>query len=486
MKNIVSVILITIGLYGCMNGDGPNNIDDSEINSTKNSGELTIPNVVNGNFTLVAQNTKHEIIQGKSSSVLGYQIGSILGPTIEVESGETLNVNLKNELGEPSNVHWHGLITPADMDGHPEDVVQPGDSKKYTFPVIQRAGLYWYHPHPDGFTAKQAYLGLAGAIIVRDNQEKSIGLPSGEYEMPLIIQDKRMDNKNGLSYLPGMSDIMAGLLGNTIIVNGKASPYINVKTSTYRFRVLNGSNARIYNLALSNGAPFKVIGSDGGLIEKPVTVNALLLSPGERADLLVDFSSAPLGSEIILLSKQFQGGGSQGKQQFNILSVKVNQSDVNRFSFPETLSVIEKTDENTSTITRIFTVSDMGMGGMGSMGGGMTMNGIHRINGKLYDKNRIDETVTFGKTEIWIFDNSKGNEPHPFHVHGVMFQILDRIGGRNIVTEVEKGWKDTVLVLPGEKVRVIMTFSGYKGKFVMHCHNLEHEDDGMMLQFEVI
>ena len=463
--------------------------DDIVVNV--NDGDFTIilpsPPITGQNTSLTAQKTTQLIFKGKLSTVLGYQSESILGPTILVNSGDSLKVQLKNDLTEPTNIHWHGLIVPANMDGHPEDVVQPGASFDYKFKVAQRGGLYWYHPHPDGYTAKQAYLGLAGAIIVRDTEEDKLNLPSGEFEVPLVIQDKRINTDYSLNYSPTMNDVMTGYMGQYITVNGVHAPYKGVKTTTYRFRVLNGSNSRIYNLGFSNGVSFKVIGSDGGLLETAETVSTLLLAPGERADILIDFSSYNIGTELFLINNTFTGASTQGKQKFNILKFVVETKMTTDYVTPTLLSSIDKIASSTASKTRTFRISEMSMSGMGNMGnmGGMTMTGMHQINNKVYDKNRIDEVVTAGSTEIWVFDNSAGAEPHPMHIHGVQFQVLDRTGGRGKLISSEKGWKDTILLLPGEKVRVIMTFSEYKGVFMLHCHNLEHEDDGMMLQFEV-
>ncbi len=451
------------------------------------STPLPVPASINGQGTLTAQVTTSTIFSGKKSKVLGYQSGSILGPTISINSGDNINIRFQNSLAENSNIHWHGLITPAGMDGHPEDVALPGNSLVYNFKVSQRAGMYWYHPHPDGFTAEQAYLGLAGVFLVRDAEEQNLNLPSGEMEIPLVIQDKRVTTNYDLDYSPTMMDIMTGYMGSNILVNGVSSPYKDVKTGNYRLRVLNGSNARIYKLALSDGASFDVIGADGGLLASPQKVTSLLLAPGERADLIVNFSNYPVGNELFLMSNTFSAGASQGKQNFRIMKFRVTQNEKDAFSLPEKLSTIEPISKSNVTKTRTFDISNGGMGSMGGMGGmGMSMKGMHRINDKTYDKSRIDETVQSGSTEIWIFDNSKGNESHPMHIHGVQFQVLDRTGRRNSLISTESGWKDTVLLLPGEKVRVIMRFGQNKGKYVLHCHNLEHEDDGMMLQFEII
>jgi len=490
MIKIFIVVVVSVLYLSCLKENIPASQDANVTPAIEGdfTTPLLVPPTTNGQGTLTAQQTTSTIFNGEKSKVLGYQSGSILGPSIVVNSGDNININFQNKLSENSNIHWHGLVIPANMDGHPEDVALPGSSRNYNFTVSQRAGMYWYHPHPDGYTAEQAYLGLAGVFIVRDAEEQKLNLPSGEMEIPLVIQDKRINVDYSLNYSPNMNDVMTGYMGSNILVNGVNSPYKDVSTRSYRLRVLNGSNGRIYNLALSNGASFAVIGSDGGLLSSPQTVNSLLLGPGERADLIVNFSSYQVGTELFLISKTFSAGSSQGTQSFKIMKFKITQNEKDPYTLPGSFSVIKPIDKGTVIKTRTFDISNGGMGSMGGMMGssGMSMKGMHRINNKIYDKSRIDETVQSGTTEIWEFDNSKGDEPHPMHIHALQFQVLDRTGGRNSLIATEKGWKDTVMLLPGEKVRVIITFGQNKGKYVLHCHNLEHEDDGMMLQFEII
>lgn len=439
---------------------------------------LPIPNTVTGATSLTAQATNTNI-NGNSFSVLGYQSGGILGPTIRANTGTNANINFQNNLSEKSNIHWHGLKIPADMDGHPEAFVNSGGSFNFQFAINQRAALNWYHPHPDGATARQAFQGLAGLFIVNDAEEAALNLPSGIYEIPLVIQDKRLTS-SGIAYNPTSMEVMTGYMGETILVNGEASPFTEIATRFYRLRILNGSNARIYNLALSNNADLIVIGNDGGLLKNPVTVKNILLSPGERLDVLVNFSGLSMGTEVFLENKMFDNAGSaQGKQGFKILKFKITQTVNDSFNVPSSLSSINSIPASAATRTRNFVLSVM------QMSGGMNMTGMHQINGKTYNKNRIDETVTANATEIWEFDNSQGDEPHPIHLHGVHFQVLERTGGRGQLIASENGWEDTVLLLPQEKVKLIIPFASLTGIFVFHCHNLEHEDDGMMLQYQL-
>lgn len=227
-----------------------------------------------------------------------------------------------------------------------------------------------------------------------------------------------------------------------------------------------------------------IIGNDGGLLKNPVTVKEILIAPGERLDVLVNFAGNTIGTEIFLLSKEFAGGGdAQGKQSFRIMKFKIATSITDTFTVPADLSAMTAIAASSAVKTRTFDISNAMEHHGYPMNDGMQMR--HRINGKLFDSSRIDENISVNTNEIWVFDNSKGDEPHPMHLHGVFFQVLGRSGGRGSLIASENGWKDTVLVMPGETVSVIVPFESNTGKFVFHCHNLEHEDDGMMLQYQL-
>jgi len=443
---------------------------------------LSFPSTAGPNHTITAQVTTVNL-NGTAISVLGYQPNRMLGLSFRINKGDAVNILLQNNLSEHTNIHWHGLKIPALMDGHPDQLANAGGTFRYQFTVNQRAGLSWYHPHPHEKTGKQVFQGLAGLFIINDAEEAALNLPSGQYEIPLVIQDKRITG-TGITYNPSMEEVMAGYMGESIVVNGVYSPYTEIATRYSRLRILNGSNARVYNLAFSNNADMIVIGNDGGLLKNPVTIKEILIAPGERLDVLVNFSAASVGSEIFLTSKEFgNGGDAQGKQSFRIMKFKVTTAATDTFTVPANLSVINTIAASSAVKTRTFEISNAMEHHGYPMNDGMKMR--HRINGKLYESSRIDENVSANTNEIWVFDNSKGDEPHPMHLHGVFFQVLDRTGGRRNLIAAESGWKDTVLVMPGERVRVIIPFENNTGKFVFHCHNLEHEDDGMMLQYQL-
>ncbi|MCP9762324.1 multicopper oxidase family protein [Lacihabitans soyangensis] len=459
-------------LSSCMSGMHHGDTVVPQVNSGLFINPLKIPKTVSGNTSLVAQNTTEALMSSSKVSVLGYGEG-ILGPTIRVKNGENVNINLVNKLSDHTNIHWHGLKIPADMDGHPDQMVMPNETFNYKFKVNQQAGTNWYHPHLHESTAEQVTLGLAGLFIVESDEEKALGLPKDSQEIPLIIQDKRIKADGSINYQPTMKEIMTGYLGENILVNGTSKPFLDVSTRFYRLRILNASSARIYNLALSNKAEFYLIGSDGGLLFQPEPVRNVLISTGERVDILVDFSLAKVGEVVFLKSEPFfTMGNAQGNQPFDIMAFHVKSQATDTFKLPNSLLNFSKLSASTNIRSFTLTMDHM------------AKEGMHKINNKIYKSNRIDETVVLGSVETWDFDNSIGDEAHPMHIHGANFQLVSRMGGRNAIFPHEKAWKDTVLVGPGEKVRVMIKFE-IKGKFVLHCHNLEHEDDGMMLNFEV-
>ena len=435
--------------------------------------------------------------------------GSYLGPIFRVKRGQRIQVKLKNELPDPTIIHWHGLRIPEEMDGHPRYAIAPGKTFDYDFSVQNRAGMYWFHPHPHQLTGQQAYFGLAGLFIVSDDEENALGLPSGEYDLPLVIQDRLFDATNRMVYMVnGMMDQMTGFLGDTILVNGKPDTILDVKASAYRLRLLNGSNSRIYKLAWQDGTPLTVIATDGGLLEAPVTRDYVMLAPGERVELWMDFSTR---NDAKLVSLAFDGGGSTGGMMgggmmgggstlpngvpIDILRVRVGEKGEPVSPLPQRLSSIARhrmEDAVNGKNPRSFTLAMQGM--------------IHTINGRVFEMDAVanNEIVRLGDLEVWEFVNLEGGRgggmgmmnmemPHPMHMHGVQFQVVERQIDRNFRAQyeqvsagfVDEGWKDTVLVMPGESVKVLVRFEDFAGTFLYHCHNLEHEDAGMMRNYRV-
>jgi len=389
---------------------------------------------------------------GKLSDAWVYN-GSLPGPTIRARSGDTATIQLANGLPQETITHWHGMIVDHANDGHPMEAIGPGGTYSYAFPILNRAAMNWYHPHPHMLTGQQVALGLAGAFIVNDVQEDSFQLPSGAREVPLVVRDTSLDRAGDLQYKPRSG----GFLGDLPLVNGTRDPYLEVVSALYRFRVLGGANARIFQLVLSNGAPFVLIGNDGGLLESSAQVTAIDVAPGERVDVLVDFRGLPVGTKIML--RDLRAG-------WDLLEFRVVRTVSDASAVPTALVPIAKLAD--PVLTRDF-----------------SFDGMSKINGREYDMNRIDFQVPFGQVERWRFTTA-GNAPHPVHVHGASFQVLSRSGGRNRTFPWEGGWKDTVLLEDRETVEILIRFEAYRGVYLIHCHKLEHEDMGMMSNFEVV
>ncbi|HJR15792.1 MAG TPA: multicopper oxidase family protein [Gemmatimonadales bacterium] len=403
--------------------------------------------------------------------------GLLPGPTLRARRGDIARIRLQNYLPEPTIVHWHGLLVPAAADGHPVYAIASGMSLDYEFPIVQRAGTFWYHPHPHHYTAAQIQRGLAGFFIVEDEEEDALGLPSGSREILLLLQDRDGDGAEAFSYAPTAADLRAGMLRNVPFGNGVPLPTVNVVGARYRFRVLNGSQARVFRLALDTGTLLSVIGNDGGLLPSRADVESVYLGVGERIDFLVDFGAFPAGRKVVLQSLPFSlplASGDPYPQglHMNLLElVRTEGPAQDESPLPSTLSTVPLLESTTSE--RRFVLQSAGDEDM------------HQINGRTFDMNRVDEQIPLGQVERWVFHNDS-TLPHPVHLHGTHFQVVARRGGRNRVFPYEAGWKDTVLVMPLETVEVLVTFDLYRGVFPLHCHNLQHEDMGMMLNVEVI
>ncbi len=395
---------------------------------------------------------------------------SILGETIRIHNGDQVKINWSNRLSEPTTMHGHGMHVPAIMDGGPKNKIQPNTTWQASYTVNQSASTNWYHPHLMGKTAEHVYMGLAGMIIVDDDNSDTIGLPKtyGVDDIPLIIQDKRFTSSKQIDYSPSRMEIMRGYTSSTMLVNGAITPYVNVKDSWIRFRVLNASNSSLYDLVFSDSRSFKQIATDGGLLEKPVTLNHLLLTPGERAEILVNFSG-DLGSSIVL---------KENRQNIDMMNININSASAGVNVIPSKLNTLVRYPLSKAKRTRNFVLNRIGRG----------PNGHMAINGKTMNINRIDEVVPINSVEIWNITNSMGME-HNFHIHATHFQIIERDGSSANVSANEKGYKDVVHVPPFSSVKVIVKMEDYidsKNGYMYHCHFLEHEDDGMMGQFTVV
>lgn len=421
------------------------------------------------NYTITMQPAMADIIPGRPTPVWTYN-GLYPGPTIRARSGRPVVIRQNNNLPESMSVHLHGGHTPASSDGHPTDLIPPGGNKDYTYPNNQLPATLWYHDHAVDLTGPHVYLGLAGFYLIGDPFEDSLNLPTGAHDVPLVVQD-RLFNRNGTFSYPLTDDaLLRGVIGDRMLVNGVIQPFFQVTRRKWRFRLLNGSNARIYDFALSNGQPFIQIGSDGGLLSAPVNRTVIRLGPAERADVVVDFTNVPTGTQVYLRNLNRMIPLTLDRAPRDLMRFDVGNTATDTSVVPAALRPF--TPPGTETVTRDITL-ERG-----------TANGrpVWFINGLLFDPARIEFSPARGDVEIWRFTNNS-NFTHPMHIHLVQFQVLD-VGGQPPAAG-DDHWKDTVNVPPGGVVRVKARFADYAGTFVFHCHVLEHEDHAMMAQFSV-
>jgi len=443
-----------------------------------------------------------------------------LPPVISVERDDNVTVNVTNKMAnDETTIHWHGLMVDGANDGGPDfPIAGNGGTLTYQFTVQQPAAPLWFHPHPDMLTGTQVYRGLAGAFIVNDTLsrelENSQQLPSGDHDIAMLLQDRQFDatTTNGvrnLIYQNTMPGGFVGMLGDRILVNGAQSPALHVDTRKYLFRLYNGSNARSYNLALSDDSSFMVVGSDGGLLPTPVSATSLMLAPGERAELVIDFSTRASGDSLMLVSKTFSNGmmGMGGATlangaAFNIMSFEVKQSNddpVTLYSaLPAGAEINDRYALIPATATQPANYVDRSFV-MSIIGGAMGVAPQFVINDVSYDPSVINLPIDLNANgnnplEVWSITNSGStmmmSMAHPFHAHAIQWQVLDRknSAGNTIAPQpTDSGWKDTVLVQPNETVRIVGRFDPNinVGTYMYHCHILEHEDKGMMGVFKL-
>jgi spore coat protein A len=433
---------------------------------------------------------------------------SVPGPTFEARSGQGILVEWANEL--PSQhflpidhsihgaeadkpevrtvVHLHGAKAPAESDGYPENWYVPGKSAIYHYPNLQESALLWYHDHALGINRLNVFAGMLGLYILRDDFEDSLNLPKGKYEIPLVLYDRFFDLEGQLNY-PVSGDPKSPwtpeVFGDAILANGKLFPYVEVEPGKYRFRVLNGSNARFFHLSLSNGQKVHQIGTDQGLLAAPVELKRVILAPAERADLILDFSSAA-GEQIILKNDSFN------VMQFRVAKPSANAAAPAALALPATLRPVPKIPESAAVKTRMLSLVEVT---------DPVQRPVTMLLNNAHWNMPVTENPVLDSTEIWSLINTT-DDSHPIHLHLVRFQILDRrsfdvsaywttsqlkfFGPPVPPDPSEAGWKDTVRADPAMVTRIIVRFEGYVGRYVWHCHVLEHEDNEMMRPYDVI
>jgi spore coat protein A len=464
------------------------------------------------------------------TTVWGYE-GSYPGPTIEVESGEKVFIKWINDLPDKhflpvdytvhgahkdvpevrTVVHVHGACVESDSDGYPEAWFTRGFGKVgpyfkkqvYQYDNCDHACTLWYHDHALGITRLNVYAGLAGFYLIRDRREQLLNLPSGKYDIPLMIQDKTFHKDGSLSYpkqpdkpVPELeTSVVPEFFGDTILVNGKVHPFLKVEPRKYRFRLLNASNSRFFRIKLDSGQRMYQIATERGLMQQPIGVKEIMLSPAERAEVIIDFSNLE-GKKIVMTNDApapFPNGNPVDEQTGNVMqfSVTLPLTTVDTSVIPAYLMLIPQIDEHSASKSRYLTLDEM----MDSYG-----RKIMLLDHKPWDV-PISENPKLGSTEIWYLINLTPDS-HPIHIHLVEFQILDRrnfdvdrynkekiihyTGLADPPEPQERGWKDTVRANPSQVTRIIMKFGPFTGLYVWHCHMLEHEDYEMMRPFIVI
>jgi spore coat protein A len=439
----------------------------------------------------------------KTTRIWGYGAASP-GPTFETRSGQGLLVEWANELpaahflpidhtihGAEADkpevrtvVHLHGGKTPPASDGYPDDWYTPGKSKIYHYPNSQESAMLWYHDHALGINRLNVFAGLLGVFIVRDEFEDALELPRNKYEIPLVLYDRAFDLDGQLNY-PVSGDPKnpwtPEVFCDGMLVNGKLFPFLEVEPRKYRFRVLNGANARFFHLTLSNNLAFQQIGTDQGLLPAPVALTRVSLAPAERADVIVDFSGNR-GEKIILKN-----------DNLNVMQFRVAGSGARDTSLlPKRLRPVPKIPESAAVKTRSLSLVEID---------DLVQRPVTMLLNNTHWSMPVTESPVLDSTEIWELVNTT-DDAHPIHLHLVRFQILDRrafdvatywtkkqmkfIGPVVAPEPGEAGWKDTVRADPGMVTRIITRFEGFTGRYVWHCHILEHEDNEMMRPFDVV
>ncbi len=464
---------------------------------TSAQNPLSIPPTIEGNnFQLTLQNGTYEFFPGQQTATMGVN-GNILGPTLIMYKDSMVNIQVTNNLGQVTTIHWHGMHVSAENDGGPHIFINPGDTWNPQFPVMNRASTCWYHPHLHEHTDEHVSKGIAGLIIVRDSEEAQLDLPRtyGVDDIPLVVQTKAFDSNYQINFHDNNDDVL--------MVNATIDPYIDLPAQVIRLRLLNGSSQRVFNFGFDANRPFYLIATDGGLLNTPVQLTRLPLSPGERAEILIDLQGLE-GQTIYLKSYASEfGNGIYGAtypginsnmtltgydpnplngNDFNVLQINVTPQNANPVtSIPSTLSNMPDITNITIDQIRNLTFEPVTMG-LNQLNGDFTINGVS------FDMNTINVTIPLNNTEKWTVTNNSAIA-HPFHIHAVQFMIT-AINGNTNIPPYAQGWKDTYLVpAGGGSIEFVIKFENFANDsipYMYHCHMLTHEDGGMMGAFTVV
>jgi blue copper oxidase len=448
---------------------------------------LWIPDTISGtNFNLTLRDTFAQFLPGQQTITAGIN-GKFWGPTLFFNDGDTVQMNVTNNLNDSTTIHWHGFHLPAVMDGGPHQIIPPGTVWQPYWKVKNRAATYWYHPHLHMMAEQQMTEGMGGLIIVRDATESALALPRtyGVDDIPIILTDRRFDASNQFE---------VSHYGDTMMTNFTLNAQYNLPAQMVRMRVLNAATERFYNIGFSDNRSFYVITADGGLLDAPVALTRLTMGPGERVEILVDFTgqsgqsfdlkaynstltnAIPGGEPVNFPVPEFQN--DLGKRDFNILHINVTAQTANPITtMPATLTTNTFWPTASATVNRTLSFN--------AVNGPQYPPGLSLIDNTAFDINVINKTVNVGDVELWTLTNTS-NVAHPFHIHDIQFYITEKNGAA--APAYEQGWKDVVWVPSGQTVKFIGKFEDYTDPvrpFMYHCHIAFHEDGGMMGQFVV-
>ena len=446
---------------------------------------LWIPPAVTGpTFDLRLAPASKQLFDGAATATYGYNGADFWGPTLIMNKGDTVVLNVTNELDEITTTHWHGFHIPPEMDGGPHQTIAAGATWSPTFEVMNDASTYWYHPHMHETTWKQMNLGAGGLIIVQDDVEGALALPRayGVDDIPLVLTSRKFGADNAID--------TTGIYGDVMLTNGTRDAEVSLPAQLVRFRLLNAEIERVYDLGFDDDRTFHVIGTDGGLVNEPVPVTRLLLAPGERYEIVVDLGVDPVGHELSM--QAFNGGqpfgfpGGEPNQDgtfgsllndttFDVLHIVVGAATADAVtSLPATLAANVYWTAADASGERTIEINDDGPGTP------------FRFGDHGYEMDTIDQRVTLDATERWTIVNGH-TFSHSFHIHDVQFSVVSRSTGA--VPAYEQGWKDTVYVFKDETVSFVARFADFASTehpFMYHCHMSNHEDEGLMGQFLVV
>jgi blue copper oxidase len=483
-NNLFTVFLLVAFFISC--NKGSETTTPTATPATTAYNDLWIPPTLTGTtFDLTLSKSTKQIKTGNATKTYGYNGNSFWGPTLIMNKGDFVKLNVKNNLTETTTTHWHGFHIPPVMDGGPHQMIEAGATWSPSFEVKNNAGTYWYHPHLHEKTYEQLTYGAGGLIIIKDPTESALALPRtyGSDDIPLVLTSRRYKSDNSF-------DITDHAYGDYMLVNGTADPQISLPKQFVRFRILNAEIERGYNLGFSDNRSFYVIGNDGGLLDAPVAVTRVKLAVGERAEILVDLSNDAVGASLDMkaynANQEFGFGGSEpqtsgtfgsllNNKDFSVLHINVKAATTGAITaVPNKLTSNTYWKESDATTTRTISITG------GQAGSAFT------FDNNTYGFTTINQKVKLNAVEKWTIVNNN-IFGHSFHIHDIQFKIVSRSSGA--IASYESGWKDTFYIRTGETVSVVAKYDDFAddvNPFMYHCHFPNHEDAGLMGQFLVI